>query len=61
VTRQALRNLLRWGGLAIAIIGYVFGRSVHTVSGAHAARVLLWIGLAMIVSGIVVRWFVSEP
>jgi hypothetical protein len=52
---------LRWGGLAIAIIGYVFGRSVHTVSGAHAARVLLWIGLAMIVSGIVVRWFVSEP
>ena len=61
MNKQALRNLLRWGGLAVAVLGYVLGRTAHSISVAHAGRVLIWVGLGMIVAGIIVRLFVSEP
>jgi VIT1/CCC1 family predicted Fe2+/Mn2+ transporter len=61
VSKQALRNLLRWAGLAIAIIGFVIGRVARTASGFQTGRVLVWVGLGMIVAGIVVRMFIREP
>jgi hypothetical protein len=61
VNKQALRNLLRWGGLAVAVIGFVIGRVAHSAATFQTGRVLVWIGLGMIVAGIVVRMFISEP
>lgn len=61
MSKQSLRNLLRWGGIAIAIIGFILGRTAHTASAFKIAQVLMWIGLAMIVGGIIVRMFISEP
>jgi hypothetical protein len=60
VNRQALRNLLRWGGLGLAIIGFLIGRLAQSASAYQAGRVLTWIGLGMIVAGIIVRMFISE-
>jgi len=60
VSKQSLRNVLRWGGLAIAIVGFILGRTAHTLSVFRAAQVLMWVGLLMIVAGIVVRMFISE-
>jgi uncharacterized membrane protein YoaK (UPF0700 family) len=61
VSKQSLRNVLRWGGLAIAIIGFILGRTAHTLRGYKVGQTLMWIGLAMIVGGIIVRMFISEP
>jgi hypothetical protein len=61
VNKQKLRNVLRWGGFAFAIGGYVFGRIAQSVKAAQTARTLIWIGLAMIVGGLVVRMFMSDP
>ncbi|HEU5232373.1 MAG TPA: hypothetical protein VFU50_05910 [Terriglobales bacterium] len=61
MSKQSLRNLLRWGGLAIAIIGFILGRTAHTLRVYKVAQTLMWIGLAMIVGGIIVRMFISEP
>jgi hypothetical protein len=61
VSKHVLRNLLRWGGLAIAVIGFVIGRVAQSAGAYQAGRVLTWIGLGMIVAGIVVRMFIREP
>lgn len=61
MNKQSLRNLLRWAGIAIAIAGFILGRTAHTLNVFRAAQVLMWIGLLMIVAGIVVRMFISEP
>jgi hypothetical protein len=52
---------LRWGGLAIAAAGFILGRSAHTITAFKTAQVLMWIGLLMIVAGIIVRMFIREP
>ena len=61
MSKQSLRNVLRWGGLAIAIIGFILGRTAHTLREYKVGQTLMWIGLAMIVGGIIVRMFISEP
>lgn len=61
MSKQALRNLLRWGGLALAAVGFVIGRTAQTANAYQAGRVLLWIGLGMVVTAIVVRMFIREP
>lgn len=61
MNRQTLRNLLRWSGLAVAIVGLIVGRIGTSASMFTAGRVLVWIGLAMMVGGIIVRMFISEP
>lgn len=61
MNKQALRNLLRWGGLTVAVVGLVIGRVAQNPNAYQAGRVLVWIGLGMIVAGIVVRMFISEP
>jgi uncharacterized membrane protein YoaK (UPF0700 family) len=61
VSKQSLRNVLRWGGLAIAIIGFILGRTAHTLKAFRVGQALMWVGLAMIVGGIIVRMFISEP
>jgi hypothetical protein len=61
VNKQSLRNILRWGGIALAIIGFILGRTTQSAGRANAGRVLVWVGLVMIVSGIVVRMFIREP
>ena len=61
MNKQALRNLLRWGGVAFVAIGFILGRTAHNLSVANAAPGLIWIGLAMIVGGIIVRLFIAEP
>ena len=61
MSKQAIRNLLRWGGLAVAVIGFIMGRAAQTARAFETGRVLLWIGLVMIISGIVLRMFVREP
>jgi VIT1/CCC1 family predicted Fe2+/Mn2+ transporter len=61
VNKQALRNVLRWGGLALALIGFILGRVATNANMFNAGRVLVWVGLVMIVGGIIVRLFISEP
>ena len=61
MNKQSLRNILRWGGIALAIVGFILGRTARSASTANAGRVLIWVGLVMIVSGIVVRMFIREP
>jgi VIT1/CCC1 family predicted Fe2+/Mn2+ transporter len=61
VNKQSLRNILRWGGIALAIVGFILGRTAQSASTANAGRVLIWVGLAMMVSGIIVRMFIREP
>lgn len=64
MNKQTLRNVLRWGGLAVAIIGFILGRiavNSQNVRLFTAGRVLVWVGLAMIIAGLVVRMFISEP
>ena len=61
MSKQSLRNVLRWGGLAIAIIGFILGRTAHTLRTFRFAQVLMWVGLVMIVGGIIVRMLISEP
>jgi hypothetical protein len=61
VNKQALRNLLRWGGVAFVAIGFILGRTTHNLRVANVAQGLIWIGLAMIVGGIIVRLFIAEP
>ncbi|GEM_PF-3294386 len=53
--------MLRWGGLTIAIIGFILGRTAHTLREYRIGQTLMWIGLAMIVAGIIVRMFISQP
>ena len=60
MTKQALRNLLRYGGLAIAVIGFIMGRSAQTASAYQASRIVVWIGLGMVVAGLIVRMFIRE-
>ncbi len=60
MSKQALRNLLRWGGLGIALIGFILGRTAQSAATLQAGRVLVWIGLVMIVAGIIVRMFIRE-
>jgi uncharacterized membrane protein len=55
VSKQVLRNVLRWGGITVAVIGFMLTRTAHTVKAFNAGRFLIWIGLVMIVSGIFVR------
>lgn len=57
MSKQALRHLLRWGGLAVAVIGFV----VQNTGAFRAGRVLVWVGLGMILTGIIVRMFIREP
>ena len=61
MSKQSLRNTLRWGGIVIAIVGFVLGRTAHSPSVFRIAQALMWVGLLMIVAGIVVRMFISEP
>ena len=61
MNRQTLRNLLRWSGLAVAIVGLIVGRIGTSASMFTAGRALVWIGLAMMVGGIIVRMFIAEP
>jgi FtsH-binding integral membrane protein len=61
VNKQSLRNILRFGGIALAIIGVILGRTAQSPSTAHTGRVLIWVGLVMMVSGLVVRMFIREP
>ena len=60
MNKQVLRNVLRWGGVGIAIIGYVVGRTAHTVKTFNMGRFLIWFGLVMIVGGIFVRLLMPE-
>ena len=61
MNKQALRNLLRRGGVAFVAIGFILGRTTHNRNVANAARGLIWIGLAMIIGGIIVRLSIAEP
>ncbi len=61
MSKQTLRHMLRWGGLTIAIIGFILGRTAHTLREYRIGQTLMWIGLAMIVAGIIVRMFISQP
>jgi VIT1/CCC1 family predicted Fe2+/Mn2+ transporter len=61
VNKQSLRNALRWGGIALAIVGFILGRTAQSASTANAGRVLVWVGLVMILSGLIVRMFIREP
>ena len=61
MSKQTLRHLLRWGGLTIAIVGFILGRTAHTLRDYRVGQALMWIGLAMIVAGIIVRMFISQP
>ena len=61
MSKQSLRNLLRWGGLTIAIVGFILGRTAHMLREYRIGQTLMWIGLAMIVAGIIVRMFISQP
>lgn len=60
MNKQSLRNILRWGGIALAIVGFILSRTAQSASTANAGRVLVWVGLVIIVSGIVVRMFIRE-
>lgn len=57
---KALRNLLRWGGIAIVLIGFYVARTAQDPSTASTGRVMTWVGFGMIVTGIVVRMFIRE-
>ena len=61
MNKQSLRNILRWCGIALAIIGFILGRTAQSASRANAGRVLVWVGLVMIVCGIIVRMFIRRP
>jgi len=61
VNKQTWRNILRWGGIAIAVIGLILGRTAQTLSAINTGRVLVWIGLVMVVAALIVRMFVREP
>lgn len=61
MSKTTLRNVLRFGGIAAAIVGFILGRIATSASLFTAGRALIWVGLAMIVGGIVVRMFISEP
>jgi hypothetical protein len=61
VNKQTLRNILRWGGIAIAVIGLILGRTAQSAGTANTGRVLVWIGLVMVVAAIIVRMFIREP
>jgi VIT1/CCC1 family predicted Fe2+/Mn2+ transporter len=61
VNKQALRNVLKWGGLALALIGFILGRIATNPNMFNAGRVLVWVGLVMVVGGIIARLFISEP
>jgi hypothetical protein len=60
VNKHVLRNVLRWGGVGIAIIGYIVGRTAHTIKMFNTGRFLIWFGLVMIVGGIFVRLLMPE-
>ena len=60
MNKQTLRNILRWGGIAIAVIGLILGRTAQTASTLSTGRVLVWIGLVMVVAAIIVRMFIRE-
>jgi len=60
VNKQALRNVLRWGGVGAAIIGFILGRTAAHAQTFRAARALVWAGLVMIVLGIFVRLFMPD-
>jgi hypothetical protein len=47
--------------LALAAVGFVIGRTAQTANAYQTGRVLLWIGLGMVVTAIVVRMFIREP
>ena len=55
MSKQVLRDALRWGGITVAIIGFILARTAHTARAFNTGRLLIWIGLVMIVSGIFVR------
>ena len=61
MSKQSLRNILRWGGIALAIVGFILGRTAQSASTANTGRALVWVGLVMIVSGIIVRMFIRRP
>ena len=61
MNKQTLRNILRWGGLAIVIVGFILGRTATNANMFTAGRVLLWVGLVMVIGGLIVRMFISEP
>lgn len=61
MNKQTLRNILRWGGIAIAVIGLILGRTAQTAATVSTGGVLVWIGLVMVVAAIIVRMFIREP
>ena len=61
MNKQTLRNILRWGGIAIAVIGLILGRIAQTASTVSTGRVLVWIGLVMVVAAMILRMFIREP
>lgn len=60
MNKQTLRNILRWGGIAIAVMGLILGRTAQAAATANTGRVLVWIGLLMVVAAIIMRMFIRE-
>lgn len=60
MSKQTLRNILRWGGLGFAVIGFILGRTATSLQAYTAGRALVWAGLVMIIAAIFVRLFSSD-
>jgi hypothetical protein len=60
VSKQALRNVLRWGGLSVAVVGFILARIATRPQAFTVGRVLIWAGLVMMVAGIFVRLFIPD-
>lgn len=61
MSKQALRNVLRWGGIGVAVIGLIVGRTTTNPHTFAVGRMLVWAGLVMVVAAIFLRLFISEP
>jgi hypothetical protein len=61
MNKSALRNLFRYGGLALFIIGFLLQKRAETDSLHTAGTALVWCGVALILVGLIVRLFVPDP
>jgi len=57
---QKARLILRWGGLALALIGFWLQRTGQTSNAAETGRIVIWAGLTMIVAALFVRLFAAD-
>jgi hypothetical protein len=60
VSKQAIRNVLRWGGISVAVVGLILARTATSSQTLTAGRMLIWAGLVVIVAGIFVRLFIPD-